>query len=158
MAATREEVRIELCYKHKDTDLQDFYPGYVFNQYLSFPARKCKMTGCTEDAFYSVIGIYIPPAVGKIEREYKYSRGTSEIYKEAVALMGGGDSLTKLTHYLKTRIIPSYHKEMTADKVIRHHARCILAKLNIDPECSLSDTDKHRILLELGLYPDEFEE
>lgn len=157
MQASREEIRIELCYKHKDTNLTDFYPGYVFNQYLSFPARECRMHNCEEEAFYSVIGIIIPATIGDIKRDHKYCRGTSELFKEAKDLLDGGRALEKLTGYLKTRIIPSGHKEVTADKIIRHHARSILDKLKISRECSLSDTDKHRILKELELYPEDVE-
>jgi hypothetical protein len=155
--AISEELRIELCYKHKDLDLPKRFPGYVFNDYLNFPARKCRIKNCQEDAFYTVIGLNFPDAVGEIKRETAVCKGTMEIFMEAKTILDGGPALDRLTRYLRTRIIPSLHKEVTADMLLRHHAQCILDKLGIDKEISLSDIDKHAILQELGLYPEVIE-
>lgn len=157
MKAEQKEVKIELCHKHKDTYLTDFYPGYFFNQYLQFPARTCRMQGCSEDAFYSVIGITFPDAVGDISRKERVCTGAKEIFREAKAIMDGGAALDRLTQYLKTRIIPSHHKELVAEKLLHHHAAMTLKKLGIDPNHDLSDNEKHCILKELNLYPEELE-
>lgn len=149
---TASEISVELCHAHKDMPLSSTYPGYVFNQYLCFPARKCY---CGEDAFFTAIGIQFPDAVGEIAREESRCRAVYEIYREAKALLDGGPALVKLTTYLRTRVIPSGHKELTAEKLLHHHAKCILEKLGLDPRCSISDTDKHRILVELAIYPEE---
>lgn len=154
---THKEVKINLCANHKDNDFESTYPHYVFNPVILFPPRTCQMVNCERDAYYCAIGVRVPDVVGDLKRnpDEKLCRAIYEIYKEAKILMEGGTAVEKLAYYLQSRIVPSSHREHLAVKMINKMALLILNKLKIDPNCSLSDQDKHRILKELEIYPSE---
>lgn len=155
---TSKEVKIDLCANHKDSYLEDFYPGYIFNPVIIFPPRECRIPGCAKDAYYQAIGVTVPDSVGDLTRsdDEKLCRATYEIYREAKQLLDGTTAKDRLSYYLQSRIVPSSHRELLATRMINKFADLILEKLKIDPENSLSDRDKHRILLELNLYPEEY--
>lgn len=155
MKASMKEVKFDLCHRHKQVNLSEYYPGYVFSEYIFFPTRPCKVPECDETAYHTVVGIRIPDTVGEITRENdeKLCRGIYEIFGEAKKLLDGDRAIDRLTYYLRTRIVPSSDREFLAHKLIRQYATMILNKLKIDPESSITDKNKHRILVELQLYP-----
>lgn len=159
MKASAKEIKLDLCNKHKNVNLAEFWPGYVFAEHLSFPSRDCKAPDCEENAYYTVVGVLVPDAMGVFVRENgaTFCRGTIEIFDEAKHLLDNGNALDRLTYYLRTRIVPSECRDFLANKLIRIFASMVLSRLKIDPTSALSHKDKHRILLELKLYPEDFE-
>lgn len=161
MQASAKEVKIDVCFNHRKINLHDAkyegkYSAYTFSDQIFFPPRTCGISGCAVSAYYTLIGVVVPDAVGALVREDEVlSVFHEEIFTEAQVLLGGGSALERLCYYIRTRIVPSQHREFLAEKLIRHHAKMILQKLKIDPECSLSDKDKHCILRELSLYPED---
>lgn len=148
----KTEIKINLCQHHKGLlDLREYYPEYIFSDLIFFPARTCRVPQCSREAYHTCIGLKIPNGAGSLSKE---SIWELEIVSEAKQLLDGGLALDRLSYFLKTKIVPSQHREFLADKLIRHHARMILDKCKIDPSSTISDRDKGRLLLELGLLPE----
>lgn len=157
MTISAQELKFDLCDVHRTLEFTEHWPGYAFAGHIYFPPRSCAYPSCQKEAYYTVIGVPIPDAVGDLKQE-KICRGIVEIFAEAKELLDGGPALDRLTYYLRTRIVPSKHREFLAKKLILQFAAMVLQKLKIDPECSLSDKDKHRVLSELGLFPEDLQE
>lgn len=117
------------------------------------------MKGCTEDAFYTLIGVRIPNCSGPLEGvQAKKHRAIIELFTEAKKILDNGPAAERLCFYLKTRLLCSERRSLLAEKLLGKMSRLVLDKLKIDPDISLSDTDKHRILKELRLYPEDYME
>jgi hypothetical protein len=153
------EVRFPVCADHKEHDFRKHYPEHHFNVIISFPGKECVIKGCSREAFFTAIGIEIPDTVGEIQRpeNEKLCRATYEIYREAKDLLDNGPALEKLTYYLESRVVPSSFRRQLAKKLLNHYASLILEKLKINPQEPINDRNKHLILRELDLYPEQYE-
>ena len=151
------ELKFRVCADHRHLDFAGQWPEFAFSELISFPSTECNYPECPKDAYYEVVGILIPSSVGEIKREQRMSLGTIETFEEAKKILEGAKAVDRLTYFLRTRIVPTDHREFLAKKLLRHYAGLILKQLKIDPECSMSDKDKHRILLEMGLYNEDVE-
>jgi hypothetical protein len=138
-----------------DTDLEIVFPEYRFNWYPSFKAKTCKIDGCGNKAYNMLLGVKIPDSVGYLEA-FPQNKITKEIFMEAKTILDNGPALERLTSYLyfKTRVFTYGSGDFVAVKLLKQYSKIILNGLNIDKEASLSDQDKHKILIELGMYPD----
>jgi hypothetical protein len=150
MSTASKELKYHFCDYHIERyNFNTLNPGYRFNVYHSFINRRCSFTGCYESAIYECIGVLIPDT---IPEKLKSGKVEKELFRSAKHLLDNGTSLERLIVFLKTKIIP-IEKSVICDKIIRHHAKAILAKLEIDENQSISDVDKKRILDELELNP-----
>lgn len=159
MSTTSKELKYYICQDHierYERTLKRIHPGYRFNTYVSICAnRKCTaITSCDQIPYYECIGVLVPETVSKLDIPKK-SKPVQEIFWNAKHILDGGPALERLMVFLKTKVIPQ-NSGIVCDNIFRHHARLILKSLKIDEECSLSDTDKDKILRELELYPADF--
>lgn len=154
MAIQSKELRYSFCHEHVERTDDKYWtrqhPGYLFNTYHLFPARKCSITGCTEPAYFGSIGVQVPEGIP--EKILIDKRAQKEIFFSAKQILAGGSAIERLPVFLKTKIIPTY-KTFITDQIIKHHAKCILKMLAIDENKTLVENDMVRILKELDLFP-----
>ena len=154
MGMESSEIKIELCDKHRDFNLDKYYPNHTFNQFILFPAKQCRIAKCEEMAYFTSVGVKTPDLASDVPSQ-SICEGVYEIFREGQSILAGTPAYKRLSDYLYTRILPNNQRHFLAERLIDHYALLILEKLKLDPECSLSDHDKHKILLELGVYPSD---
>lgn len=153
MSTDTRDITVYLCQDHLEYDLKKSWPRHKFNDYICYPPKTCTVVNCGKSAYYQFTGVVVPDIAPLDIHKFYSTQPSYEIFEEAREVMVGKNSVEALCRYLDTRIIPRETRGFLAKKLIRHYATLILQKLNISKRSQLSDLDKHKILIEIGVYP-----